>query len=125
MIGKEIEMSAVLPAGNEAHYIESHNQRAKNPDWMRIGVGASLLTGSLLLLTGKRKAGLLVTAAGAALAMLDNSEIVSEWWEALPQHLDKAAHILNQTQQTIDDLSAKRDRILEMFGRGEAAGRGR
>jgi hypothetical protein len=110
-------MSAVLPAGNEAHYIESHNQRAKNPDWMRIGVGASLLTGSLLLLTGKRKAGLLLAATGTALAMLDNREVVAEWWEALPQHLDKAQQILNQTQHTIDDLTAKRDKIFEMFGK--------
>jgi cupin superfamily acireductone dioxygenase involved in methionine salvage len=84
---------------------------------MRIGVGASLLTGSLLLLTGKRKAGLLVTAAGTALAMLDNREVVAEWWEALPQHLDKAQQILNQTQHTIDDLTAKRDKIFELFGK--------
>lgn len=110
-------MSAVLPAGTKAHYIESHNVRGGNPDWMRIGVGASLLTGSLLLLTGKRKAGLLLTAAGTALAMLDNREVVAEWWHALPQHLDKAQQILNQTQQTIDDLSTKRDKIFEMFGK--------
>jgi len=110
-------MSAVLPAGNEAHYIESHNRARKKPDWMHIGVGASLLTGSLLLLTGKRKAGLLVTAAGTALAMLENREIVSEWWEALPQHLDKAQQIIDQTQHTIDDLTAKRDKIFEMFGK--------
>ncbi|UWZ83893.1 hypothetical protein [Occallatibacter riparius] len=109
-------MSAVLPAGNQAHYIESHN-RSHNTDWMRIGVGASLLTGSLLLLTGKRKAGLLLTAAGTALAMLDNREVVAEWWQALPQHLQKAQHILDQTQQTIDDLTSKRDKIFEMFGK--------
>lgn len=110
-------MSAVLPAGYKAHSIESHNVRSNNPDWMRIGVGASLLTGSLLLLTGKRKAGLLLTAAGTALAMLDNREVVAEWWQALPQHLQKAQHILDQTQQTIDDLTSKRDRIFEMFGK--------
>ena len=118
-------MSAVLPAGNQSrHYAESHRP-AKNTDWMRIGVGASLLTGALLLLTGKRKAGLLATAAGTALAMLDNSDLVSEWWEALPQHLDKAQQILDHTQQTIDDLSAKRDKILEMLGKGESHTRGR
>jgi hypothetical protein len=89
----------------------------KNPDWMRIGVGASLLTGSLLLLTGKRKAGLVVTAAGTALAILDNREFVSEWWDALPHHLQKAQHMLEQTQQTIDDLTAKRDKVMALFGK--------
>ena len=90
---------------------------AKNPDWMRIGVGASLLTGSLLLLTGKRKAGLLVTAAGTVLAMLEHHEVVAEWWEALPKHLEKAQHMLDQAQQTIGDLTDKRDKIFSMFGK--------
>jgi hypothetical protein len=119
-------MSAALPAGNQPRqYADSHKPASSDMDWMRIGVGASLLTGALLLLAGKRKAGLLATATGTALAMLDNSEIVSEWWEALPQHLDKAQQILDHTQQTIDNLSSKRDRILEMFGKGEGRARGR
>jgi hypothetical protein len=92
-------------------------ESSQNPDWMRIGVGASLLTGSLLLLTGKRRAGLLVTAAGTALAMLENRELVAEWWEKLPQQLDRAQQMLEQTQQTIDDLTAKRDKIFAMFGK--------
>jgi hypothetical protein len=89
----------------------------KNPDWMRIGVGASLLTGSLLLLTGKRKAGLLVTVAGTALAMLEHREVVAEWWDELPRHLEKAQTMLEQTQHTIDDLTQKRDKIFAMFGK--------
>jgi hypothetical protein len=89
----------------------------KNPDWMRIGVGASLLTGSLLLLTGKRKAGLLLTAAGTALAMLEHREIVAEWWEAMPHHLEKAQTMLEQVQHTMDDLTDKRDKIFSMFGK--------
>jgi hypothetical protein len=102
------------------HYPQGHMEtrmgsHASNPDWMRIGVGASLLTGSLLLLTGNKRAGLLVTAAGTALAMLDNKEIVAEWWDALPQYLDKAQHMIEQTQQTVDNLSAKRDAIRTLF----------
>jgi len=89
----------------------------KNPEWLRIGAGASLLTGSLLLLTGKRKAGLLVTAAGTVLAMLEHHEIVADWWEALPKHLEKAQHMLDQAQQTIGDLTDKRDKIFSMFGK--------
>ena len=89
----------------------------RNQDWLRIGVGASLLTGSLLLLTGKRKAGLIVTAAGTALAILEHKEIVADWWEQLPRHLEKAQQMLEQTQQTIDDLSRKRDQVMSMFGK--------
>ncbi|KAA6458265.1 hypothetical protein DYQ86_20320 [Acidobacteria bacterium AB60] len=86
-----------------------------NPDWMRIGVGSALLTGSLLLLTGKRKAGLVVTAAGTALAMLEHKEVVSEWWNALPRYLDQAQKMLDQVAATVDDLSEKRDRIMSLL----------
>lgn len=111
--------AAPLPTGSypQVHRELSMQSNAKNPDWMRLGVGASLLTGSILLLTGKRKAGLLATAAGTALAMLDNREIVAEWWEALPRHLEKAQHMLEQTQHTIDDLTDKRDKIMALFGK--------
>lgn len=102
------------PQGHMESRMES---QSKNPDWMRIGVSASLLTGSVLLLTGKRKAGLLCTALGTALAMLDNKEIVAEWWEVLPNHLSKAQRMLEQTQQTIDDLTDKRDQVMALFGK--------
>jgi hypothetical protein len=112
-------MSAVpLTTSSYPHgQTESRMPSTRNPDWMRIGVGATLLTGSLLLLAGKRKPGLVLTAAGTALAMLENRDIVSVWWEALPQYLDKAQNIIDQTQQTIDDLTVKRDKIFELFGR--------
>jgi hypothetical protein len=102
------------PQGHTEFRMESQD---KNPDWMRIGVGASLLTGAILLLTGKRKPGLLATGLGTALAMVDNKEIVAEWWEALPRQLDKAQRMLDQTQQTIGDITEKRDQVMSLFNR--------
>jgi len=92
-----------------------HNEVTTEPDWMRIGVGCTLLTGSLLLLTGKRRAGLLATFAGATLAALEHKEIVREWWDTLPGYLDKAQQMLDQATATIDDLSAKRDKIMSLL----------
>lgn len=86
-------------------------------DWMRIGVGTTLLTGSLLLLTGKRKAGLIVTAAGTALAMLEHKELVRDWWDSLPVYLDHAQRMLDQAASTVEDLTAKRDKIMSLFGK--------
>jgi hypothetical protein len=96
---------------------ESSAQSLKEADWMRIGVGSTLLAGSLLLLTGKRRLGLVVTAAGTALAMLEHKEVVREWWDALPEYLDKAQSLLDQAQETIDDVTAKRDKVMSLFSR--------
>lgn len=110
-------MSAVpLPNYPESH-AETCAESLKKQDWMRIGAGSTLLTGSILLLRGKHRAGLLLTVTGAALAMLNNKEIVAEWWEALPRYLDKAQHMIEQTQHTIDDLTEKRDKVMALFGK--------
>lgn len=110
-------MSAVPLPNYPEDRTETCAESIKKQDWMRIGAGSTLLTGSILLLKGKHKAGLLLTVTGTALAMLDNQEIVAEWWEAIPQYLDKAQHMIEQAQHTIDDLSAKRDKVMAIFGK--------
>ncbi len=98
-------------------HMETYDKAKLDPDWLRIGVGASLLTGSLLLLTGRRKAGLLVTFAGTALAMMEHKEVVRDWWDSLPGYLDNAQRMLDQAAATIDDLTEKRDKIMSLLGR--------
>ena len=96
-------------------HIESSSESNHEKEWMGAAVGGTLLLGSVLLLSGKRRAGLLVTAAGTALALLEEQETVRAWWNALPEYLDGAQRLLNQAQTTIDDLSAKRDRLRSLF----------
>ena len=113
-------MSAgAAPLAYSVNYPQEQMETRKEarPDWMRIGVGSTLLTGSLLLLTGKRKAGLVVTAAGTALAMLEHKDLVTEWWDALPGYLDQAQRLLDQAAATIDDLTEKRDKIMGLLGK--------
>jgi hypothetical protein len=103
-------------------YVESRQEtRLKeamiNPDWIRVGVGCTLLTGSLLLLAGKRKAGLLATFAGTALAILEHQDLVSEWWGALPGYLDDAQRMVDQAVSTVDDLTVKGNQIKSLFTR--------
>lgn len=91
--------------------------RHSSPDWVRFGAAGSLLVGSILLLTGKRRAGLLMSAAGAALAMVEEKELVKEWWDALPGYLNKTQRVLDQAQETIDDIAAKRDKVMSILGK--------
>ena len=107
-------MSAVtLTPSSKAGQIEN---RDRNAEWLRIGAGTTLLAGALLLLSGKRRAGLLATAAGAVLTVLDQKETVQVWWDALPGYLDKTQHMLDEAQHTIDDIAAKRDRLKSFLG---------
>ena len=107
------------PAGNP-NYPQGHAEAVSeqhNPDWLGIAVGGTFLVGSLLILSGKKRAGLVVTAAASAVSLLDQQETVREWWNRMPQYLDHAQHLLNEAQTTVDDLAAKRERLRAMFDR--------
>jgi hypothetical protein len=87
------------------------------PDWLGIAVGGTFLTGAALLLSGKKKAGLAVTAGAMALTLLDQQDTIREWWNTLPKYLDDAQRLLDQAQTTIEDLASKRDKLRGMFNR--------
>lgn len=86
-------------------------------DWMGMAVGGTFLAGGLLLLSGKKKAGLLVTAGAMALTLVDQKDTVREWWNTLPGYLDDAQRLLDQAADTIEDLAAKREKLRSMFNR--------
>jgi hypothetical protein len=86
-------------------------------DLLGMAVGGSLLVGALLLLSGKRRAGLVVTAAATALTLLDEQDTVRAWWNSLPHYLDEAQLLLNKAQTAIDDLTSKRDKLRTIFGK--------
>jgi hypothetical protein len=93
------------------------NTKQGPPEWVGMAVGGTFLAGGLLLLSGKKKAGLLVTAGAMALTLLDQKEAVREWWNTLPGYLDDAERLLDRAAQTIDDLAAKREKLRGMFNR--------
>lgn len=92
-------------------------QRSSTPDWQRMAIGGAMLTGAVLLLSGKRKAGVLVSAAATALTLLEEQDALRSWWETLPRYLDDAQHLLEQAQTTLDDLTHKREKLRAMFNR--------
>jgi hypothetical protein len=80
-------------------------------DWLRTAAGGALLAGGILLLSGKRKAGLLAVTAGTALAMLDQQETVQAWWDALPGLIDDAGRMLQQVEGVVDSMDAQREKL--------------
>ena len=96
---------------------EIMNAKTSEPDWAGIAVGGTFLAGAALLMCGKKKAGLAVTAGAMALTLLDQQDTIREWWSALPKYLDDAQRLLDQAQTTIEDLANKRDKLRAMFNR--------
>ncbi len=84
-------------------------------NWARVAAGGTLLAGGLLLLTGRRRAGLAVAAAGATLALLDQKEAVSRFWRSLPGYIDNVQRVLENVEGTVADLSAKRDKLRRIL----------
>ena len=91
--------------------------KQNDADWVGIAAGGTFLAGGLLLLRGKKKAGLAVTGSAMALTLLDQRETVREWWKSIPRHLDNAERLLGHAENTIKDLAAKRDKLRSFFNR--------
>ena len=90
---------------------------AAGAEWARIASGAGLLVGALLLLAGKRRAGLVAAAAGTTLAVLDQQETGKELWNALPIYIDKAQGVLGKVDATVSEVAAQRERLQKILSR--------
>jgi hypothetical protein len=86
-------------------------------DWLLYAAAGTLAAGSLLLVTGNRKAGLAVAATGAALAMLDQQETVKAYWDAMPGYLTEIQTILARIQSTAEEIAAQGAKLREALGK--------
>jgi len=97
------------------------NEAAK---YVGIAAGGALLAGGLLMLTGNRRAGTVAAVSGVALTMIDQQELVKTWWNQLPvfidridKLLDQAQGTIEQVQETVDNLAAKREKVRTLLHR--------
>jgi hypothetical protein len=86
-------------------------------NWMRAAAGGALIGGALLLLNGKRRAGLALSVTGAALALIEQPETLRSWWEAIPRFVEDAEHLIGEVHGAVGDLAAQRERIRDVFQR--------
>lgn len=82
---------------------------------LRYAAAGSLLAGGAMFLSGCRRSGLVAALVGTALAMLDQQEVIRVWWSALPVYLDEAQTLLTRVQGTMDEVSARQEKVREVF----------
>jgi hypothetical protein len=85
--------------------------------WIRVAAAGSLAASGVLMMAGKRRAGLAVAAAGTALVVLDQQDTVRVWWNRLPEYLGEVQQVLTRVQGAVDELSAQGERLRSVLSR--------
>jgi len=103
--------------GNESEAPAAGGCTADSAYWVRVTAAGALAAGGVLMMAGKRRAGLVAAAAGTALTVLDQQETVRAWWGRLPGYLEEVQSILTRVQGAVDELSAQGERLRNILSR--------
>ena len=71
----------------------------------------SLITGAVLLARGRRKAGIAVTAAGAAFALLEAPEDAIALWNSIPAGIESGKRWMTRFEGFVEELSSQGERL--------------
>ena len=82
-----------------------------NKNWVRTVAAGTLVTGAVLLASGKRKAGLAVAAAGTVFALVEDPEGVKKVWNNIPTYLDSGHDLLTRFEKFVGELTAQGDKF--------------
>ncbi len=102
-----------MPKQIEAHLPGS----VREAPWTRTVAVGSLITGVFLLLTGNRKAGVAVAAAGTVLALAEDPESLKEWWESMPRYVKTVQQFLVRIEGFGDQLAAQGETVRRLMRR--------
>ena len=78
---------------------------------MRTVAAGTLVTGAILLASGKRKAGLAIAAAGTVFALVEDPEGVKKVWNNIPDYLDRGHTMLSRFEKFVGELTAQGEKL--------------
>lgn len=82
--------------------------------WTRSVAAGSLVVSALLLISGRRKSGIAVAAAGAAVAMLESPEAVREVWDSMPRFVRAGQDFLVRIEDFVEELNRQGIRLRKV-----------
>jgi hypothetical protein len=85
--------------------------RGWNTNWVRTVAAGSLVTGAVLLASGKRKAGLTLAAAGTIFALVEDPEGVKKVWNSIPDYLDNGHDLLTRFEKFVGEITTQGDKF--------------
>lgn len=104
-------------SGNDPESRDSGSSANESADWLRVSAAGMLALSGVLLMAGKRRAGLAAATAGTALTFYGQQDTVRACWHRVPQWLDEAQSILNRVQGAVEELSAQGERLRNILSR--------
>jgi hypothetical protein len=90
---------------------------SKPQDWTHLLAAGTVVAGGALMVVGHKRAGLAVAAAGTALALLEEPEVLDRWWKSLPAYLAEAQGFLDKIEGYVNDVSVQGHRIQGILRR--------
>ena len=91
------------------------SDESDSPDCIKYAAGGALIAGGLMLLGNQKRAGMVLGAAGAGLALVDQQDTVRTWWSHIPEYVDRVQDLIGQVQSKVDEFSAKRDSLRNVL----------
>lgn len=109
----------IVPLAERAQESEGRPcaEACEKTNWVGIAAGTTLAAAGLLLLSGKRRAGMLTAVSGTTLAVLDQQDALRTWWDALPGYVDQVQNLLTQVQDTVNEVAVKREALRRALAR--------
>lgn len=83
--------------------------------WTRSVAAGTLVVGAILLITGKRRSGLAVAAAGAAVTLLEDPKAVKNAWDSMPRLVRASQDFLVRVEDFVDELNKQGIRLRKVL----------
>src|ERR1700722_8048 len=96
---------------------ETREEDASGTNWIRYAAAGTLAASGVLLVTGQRRIGLIAALSGAALALIDQQDVVRSCWDKLPEFLEDVQGLLSKTQSAVEDISSQSEKLRQVLSR--------
>jgi len=94
---------------------ETREEEASGTNWIRYAAAGTLAASGVLLVTGQRRIGLVTALSGAALALIDQQDVVRSCWDKLPEFLENLQGLLSKTQSAVEDISTQSEKLRQVL----------
>lgn len=98
-----------------ASSFETREESESGTNWIRYAAVGTLAASGVLLVTGQRRIGLIAAVSGAALALIDQQDVVRSCWDKLPEFLENLQGLLSKTQSAVEDISTQSEKLRQVL----------